>query len=244
MIAQSVELKNFSFYTQKDGLSNYNIHKIIQDDKKFLWIATQDGLNRFDGHTFVVYNKGLEPKRALLSNDIRDLIYDSVQNILWVVCNEGGINGIDIITGTVKHAIVYNNKALERHWRICACAYGNYIFIGTSGGLELFDTRTQTFRQQSLLTSLFSVANASFNIRALNLDEHNNIWIDALNKGIFIYHPLQHKILGQLSQTQIQKNNTYTFWRFAAPSHRQEITGWEQKKECIRYIMIPTITFP
>jgi len=39
-------------YTTKDGLSQVSVNDIVQDDEGFLWIATQSGLNRFDGTSF------------------------------------------------------------------------------------------------------------------------------------------------------------------------------------------------
>ena len=40
---------HFGKYTTENGLSDNNIHDIIKDRQGYLWIATQNGLNRFDG---------------------------------------------------------------------------------------------------------------------------------------------------------------------------------------------------
>jgi len=45
-------------YTTKDGLSQVSINDIVQDEEGFLWIATQSGLNRFDGTSFYTFDKG------------------------------------------------------------------------------------------------------------------------------------------------------------------------------------------
>ncbi|MEE3448466.1 MAG: two-component regulator propeller domain-containing protein, partial [Bacteroidales bacterium] len=39
----------FTKYTDKDGLSNSHVNAVAQDRKGFIWVATNDGLNRFDG---------------------------------------------------------------------------------------------------------------------------------------------------------------------------------------------------
>ena len=87
--------KNTLIYSQKDGLSSPNIHKIIQDKYGFIWIATQDGLNRFDGREFIKYNLGLPASKQLFSADVRDIVLDESGNFIWAINNNGGVNGID-----------------------------------------------------------------------------------------------------------------------------------------------------
>lgn len=48
---------NYEHITTKQGLSNNFINHIIQDKEGFIWIATQDGLNKYDGHNFDVFKK-------------------------------------------------------------------------------------------------------------------------------------------------------------------------------------------
>jgi signal transduction histidine kinase/ligand-binding sensor domain-containing protein len=205
-------VRKFSFYAQKDGPSNYNVHKIIQDNKNFLWIATQDGLNRFDGNLFTEYNKNQLSKRTLLSNDIHELIYDTAQNIVWVICNQGGINGIDIITGNVIYSILYSNKSLEAEWRICAVMFKENIFIGTSGGLEIFNTRKHAFENSILSKKNFPYGFHLSDIRTITIDSNKNLWIAIKDKGILIYDPEKDSVLQTLSLTLLLKNGQQNFF--------------------------------
>ena len=45
----------FTHYNVVDGLSNNEVHCILQDHQGFIWIGTNDGLNRFDGNEFIVF---------------------------------------------------------------------------------------------------------------------------------------------------------------------------------------------
>ncbi len=47
---EEIHIRNFGF---EDGLSHRNVFKIQQDTSGFLWVATQKGLNRYDGHRFL-----------------------------------------------------------------------------------------------------------------------------------------------------------------------------------------------
>lgn len=52
--ARPSDLK-FTHLTTNDGLSQGTITEILQDRRGFMWFATRDGLNRYDGNAFVVY---------------------------------------------------------------------------------------------------------------------------------------------------------------------------------------------
>ena len=56
----------FSNYTADDGLSETGINDILQDKRGFLWLATMDGLIRFDGCTFYNYKDKLNLSNSVL----------------------------------------------------------------------------------------------------------------------------------------------------------------------------------
>lgn len=84
------------FYTQFDGLSTYNVPDITQDKYGFLWIATQEGVNFFDGTTFKVF--GRDYVGGFNGSDVRRIIYDHARNMVWVGFSTGGITAIDCQT--------------------------------------------------------------------------------------------------------------------------------------------------
>lgn len=71
-IGQYFEEKDFIPYTVKDGLNDNYITSLQQDDQGYLWIATDLGLNFYDGHKMVNYSL-LPGKGPLLSGYIRRL---------------------------------------------------------------------------------------------------------------------------------------------------------------------------
>ena len=73
----------------RHGLSNTKVNDIVQDKEGYIWIATDNGLNKYDGYKFVVYKKEDKKKGSLINNYITSLYYDS-QNRLWV----GTMNGL------------------------------------------------------------------------------------------------------------------------------------------------------
>jgi len=57
----------------EQGLSQGFINHVVQDHRGFLWIATKDGLNRFDGRQFKVYRHQLADTNSLSENEILQL---------------------------------------------------------------------------------------------------------------------------------------------------------------------------
>ena len=80
-----------------DGLPQNSAHSIVQSDNGFIWIATQEGLVRFDGASFRVYNRTNYPE--LGSNDIRTLALGK-DNSLWIGTYGGG--AINLKHGKMK----------------------------------------------------------------------------------------------------------------------------------------------
>jgi len=86
----------FQRYDKSDGLSSNRIGDIAQDADGFIWIATGNSLQRFDGHYFRTYTTANEP--ALLSNAVKRIYIDS-KNRLWLYDSYKGLGLWDLNTG-------------------------------------------------------------------------------------------------------------------------------------------------
>jgi diguanylate cyclase (GGDEF)-like protein len=93
-------------YGAESGLSQLSVTSLVQDDLGFLWVGTQDGLNRFDGHRFEV--RRFEPESAaataeplspgpfeLASGSIDALGFDA-RHWLWLGTNDAGLQRINL----------------------------------------------------------------------------------------------------------------------------------------------------
>ncbi len=84
------KLRNLS---SKQGLSQVQVNAIVQDQRGFIWVATKDGLNRYDGHEFKVYRSDPANPHSLSDNVVNSLLVDHLGN-LWVGTS-GGLNLYD-----------------------------------------------------------------------------------------------------------------------------------------------------
>ncbi|MBK9418606.1 MAG: hypothetical protein IPN62_15325 [Flavobacteriales bacterium] len=87
--------------TIEDGLSQGMVNTIVQDRYGYMWLATKDGLNRYDGYTFTVFRHDPEDSTTVRSNYIYTLMEDR-QGRMWVGTAEG-IDLFDRTTETFRH---------------------------------------------------------------------------------------------------------------------------------------------
>ena len=82
------EVDNFLPITSIQGLSQNEVRCIHQDKSGFLWIGTQDGLNRYDGYEFKKYAKSPFDKNSLC-NDRINVITENSKGNLWIGTDDG-----------------------------------------------------------------------------------------------------------------------------------------------------------
>ncbi|MBN1658401.1 MAG: hypothetical protein JXA93_08375 [Anaerolineae bacterium] len=77
----------FRRLTVEDGLSQSTANCIVQDTRGFMWFGTQDGLNRYDGYTFRVYEQNPDDPHSLSSNWIEQCYRDRL-GALWFITDD------------------------------------------------------------------------------------------------------------------------------------------------------------
>ncbi|GAB3984543.1 two-component regulator propeller domain-containing protein [Spirosoma terrae] len=88
------QLKGWQEITISEGLSQGMIYDLKQDQKGFIWAATKDGLNRYDGYNFTVFTHDAYNKYSLSSNACSTLLVDH-RGRLWVGTLTNGLNLYD-----------------------------------------------------------------------------------------------------------------------------------------------------
>ncbi len=137
----------FEHLTVDDGLSQNAGLALLQDSQGYLWIGTQDGLNRYDGYAITQFKHDPDNPASLSHNSVIAL-YEDGDGYLWVGTWGGGLNRYDPATqqftrytpdpanpNSISHPIVTDIIQDEQ---------GVY-WIATFGGLERFDPATGTF---------------------------------------------------------------------------------------------------
>ncbi|WMX13970.1 two-component regulator propeller domain-containing protein [Aureispira sp. CCB-E] len=95
----------------EDGLSNRFVRSILQDTKGFMWFATKNGLNRYDGYTFDVFTE----KNTNLQSSFIDKIFEDADSNLWIghAVNDGATERFSAID--IMDINTFEIKPLEKH---------------------------------------------------------------------------------------------------------------------------------
>lgn len=92
-----VENVKFTHYSSDDGLSQNHVLDIIQDSKGFMWFATWDGLNKFDGKSFRVFKGRPGDPNGFTNNRLNSIQEDAFGHI-WILSNDHQVYRFNIET--------------------------------------------------------------------------------------------------------------------------------------------------
>jgi ligand-binding sensor domain-containing protein len=129
----------------KKGLSQNTIYSILQDNQGYMWFGTWDGLNKYDGYRFTIYNK-----ENGLSNEVVNVLMETDNGTLWIG-TENGLNALDRKTGSFKTYLhdPADSTSLSDNWiNHIFQASENTLYVSTKKGLNILDINTGKFRRR------------------------------------------------------------------------------------------------
>lgn len=166
--SSNIQFKNI---TIDDGLSQSTVEALYQDSNGYIWIGTNDGLDRYNGYEFKKYKQGNDPSTNIASNYILSIKEDNKKNI-WVA-TVSGLSKIDTKSNKVTNYFDTKETGNLSNYNVCdiLITKDSEILVATGDGLNIYDEKNDSFKRilKDNLTSQ--------DIYSLDQDENGNIWI-------------------------------------------------------------------
>jgi|GEM_PF-920114 len=215
---------HFSQIFLQHGLSQSIVTNIIQDKTGFMWFATEDGLNKYNGYEFKIFKNDPSNQNSLAYNQVTALCEDK-NGIIWIGAFYGGLDSYDPVKNEFVHhrynaadpkSISNNNINV-----LFEDTKGN-LWVGTDAGLNKFDRAAGIFTRFQFNAKLKNTLSSNI-VRTICEDNKGYLWIgtdNGLNKfdyknnqfSVFKYEPGNKKSISSNDIGIIYKDKTGGIW--------------------------------
>ena len=185
LVAQSWNQLNFKHLSLEKGLSQGTVNCLVQDRHGYLWIGTEDGLNRYDAYDFQVFRHNPQDSSSISNSFITALHEDSRGN-LWIGTLRGGVNRYD----RKAHRFIRYQHSEDEEGSLGSnevhCLFEDskgQLWVGTTGGLSRFDTISEEFMTYRNVVGERNSLSSNF-VTSMAEDAEGNLWVGTLYAGL------------------------------------------------------------
>lgn len=196
----------FEYISAKEGLSHNYVSKIVSDSLNVKWIATENGVTRYDGLNFSSIQPGSNYP-ALQNENIETLFVDSHNN-LWIGTKSGGVSKLDIATDVMENynSVLDSTSRASYRVRVIEEDVEGNIWIATHDhGIFMIDPTAKKVLRN------FKSNHVSFILK----DTAGNMWFNSF-KNIKKYSPVTKKMdtyyVGQYIPKAIEDRSRNCIW--------------------------------
>ncbi|TDH29209.1 hypothetical protein EXU57_03845 [Segetibacter sp. 3557_3] len=259
--AQSQQPYLFSHLGSRNGLAADDVVAVQQDAKGYLWIATLNGLQRYDGHRFITFQHSSSRPFSIASDEIRAMKFDG-RNRLWLLAGDNNIGYLNTIDYTYHEVPVRwrNGKALHTDGHLAADSNGHIMLILDRLGLYTYNDKQGAFTTDNPFQIPFNWEVREF----VHVKKQQVYWI-ACDSGLVKYDAARRMVISRLNNpandpvinafaglrhlTHPFHDNTGRFWIYSwGPSgpgpylysfdpHTKKVMEWEaQLLQKLKYV--------
>ncbi len=188
LFLSQLSASNFYFknYKVEDGLTQNTVFCVLQDQQGFIWLGTNDGLNRFDGYNFKVYRKSTDT--TSIGNSKISCMIETKDQCLYV----GTAIGIYVYNPKTESFKFFNKTTSDRiaiRSRINSIAVDaqNKLWIATNEqGFFIYNPATEQL-QQVKHDANNPAGLPSNQVNRVFIDSKQNVWVAC--QGLYRYQP-------------------------------------------------------
>ncbi len=191
---------SYEHFTTNEGLSQITVKCLLQDKSGYLWIGTNDGLNRYDGYEFKTFKHIPFDKNSIYNNRIFS-IFEDVSGLIWIG-TEDGISSYDPETERITNYETSKDSSPVQKDNFIRDIFESLqdpgkIWIGTRKGIKIFDKKLQIFldiKDNPKYTASLKTGNIKIISRGSGkyplIADFGGVNVYDSESGKFIYHQL------------------------------------------------------
>lgn len=224
IVGMSEAALHFDHLGRNEGLSQNSVNCMIRDSKGFLWMGTEDGLNRYDGKRIRVFQNDPGNPATLSNNYVLSMCEDE-EGVLWIGTMAGGLNKLNSETGkfrVFRSSGTENSLSENNVWSVIPDKKGN-IWAGTSVGLNRYDKKTGKFKIYRHITNDTSSLISDMVI-SLWLDTTGMIWVGT-TEGLCRFDPVEEKFIPYVNKVSPEMKDENIIWSVTGDSSGKIFTG-------------------
>ncbi len=212
LYAQKNEI-TFEHLSLEEGLSDSIVTCILQDRKGFLWVGTENGLNKYDGYEFIRYRHDPQNPQSLSANEVT-VIYEDQLGELWL----GTEDGLQTYNREKDQFVHYPsdpdnpNSLLNNEILSIYEDHASVLWIGTDEGLHAYDRAQNRFiRYQSDSDSIRTIYQDRLGMLWFGTDEGLNAY-DGQTFTAYSHDPADPNSLGHRQVNVIYEDRLGNLW--------------------------------
>lgn len=180
-----------------DGLSQALATSFVQDSFGYLWVGTQEGLNRYDGGEFTHYYHSSDDSNSIQHDHIWSLQNDN-RGDLWVG-TDAGLSLYNHATDNFTRVRLDNAGRDEQpvYSIVPAKDANDAVWVGTGDGLYLVDRR-----DDGLVVDSFLDVGVNFGVRSVLQNEDGSLWLGSEFNGLYLLKPNLGKLVAWYSNAE------------------------------------------
>lgn len=196
--SETPEQITFSYISINEGLSQSTVFSIDQDKRGNMWFATYDGVNKYDGYAFTVYQHNEDDPNSI-ANDISRIVKTDSQGRVWIGTRDG-LSRYDEEKDIFQN-FFYEKKGKHLQVNGIEEISPEQLLISTPEGLIMFDIKESKFIDDSFSTAMHKT------IASTLYRQGDLIYIGTPTDGLYNYSITQktfEKVIPILGTKQIQ----------------------------------------
>ena len=199
IVAANLYSQNITFnhLTTDNGLSQFSVNSLYIDENGILWIATREGLNRYNGNDIRTYKLSKNDPHSLFCNTVLRITGDQ-NGKLYLLCTEG-VAQFDLTTQRFTTLL---------QGKINSIYYKDGLFIGKKNEIYRYNEQTGNF------DLFYQMAGENIEIFCL-FENKGEMWIGTTSEGVFKLKLDGHRLTHPIEKgniTSIYRDNAGELW--------------------------------